>query len=150
MMMLGGFIVLLAALLFSLVSYTVATGSPPNKPPTPLLPTHWAKVDSTNFNSFTSKGTSVVVFWQEWCIPCLELRETVLADSTFPVRIGSYDIAFNDPYREKIGIETLPTLVLYSDGKVVSWWQADLKFQFDHGIVLEDLEKTIVGFQEKD
>ena len=112
----------------------------------PPAPPHWETITENNFTTLSGEGVIFVFVWQDWCKPCLRFREGALSDSTLGVRVGDYEIRSADVNRKLLDIETLPTMILYSDGEEIRRWQADLNFEFSReaeGVVLDELRTVI-------
>ena len=71
-----------------------------------------------------NKKTVVCDFWAEWCGPCkqispiLEELSSELSESN--VSIAKVNIDENPETPSKYGIMSIPTLLLFKDGKLVS------------------------------
>lgn len=78
--------------------------------------------NSENFKDLTAKGTVLVDFYADWCGPCqmiapeLEILAGKLNDNQHIVKLDvdkSQDIAM------QFGVMSIPTLLLFKDGKKV-------------------------------
>ena len=78
-----------------------------------------------------NEGVTLVDFWAKWCGPCkmlapvLELVEKDLEQ----VKFVKVDVDENEDLADKYQISTIPTLLIFKDGKVID---------------------TLVGFMPKD
>jgi thioredoxin 1 len=84
-------------------------------------------VQITNI-SFDEKVSSsdrpvLVDFWVEWCAPCRMLSPTidqVADDYDSKVTIGKINIDEEPELAQRFGVMSIPTLILFKDGNVVS------------------------------
>jgi len=71
----------------------------------------------------SSKDTLVVVdFWATWCGPCRALAphlESIASELEGKVRIVKVDVDHNQKVAVTYGIQSLPTILVFKDGKVV-------------------------------
>ena len=79
-------------------------------------------VNVNNFENEVLKSTVPVLvdFWATWCGPCRMLAPTVSAIAEKydgKVKVCKCDIDENIPLAEKYGIEVIPTLVVFENGK---------------------------------
>jgi thioredoxin 1 len=82
----------------------------------------------SNFQSeVVESGQPVLVdFWATWCGPCKMIAPTIeeLAnDYEGKARIGKVDIDQNQEVAMQHGIQAIPTILLFKDGKVVNRFQ---------------------------
>ena len=82
-------------------------------------------LDSNNFQSVisTSKLPIVIDLWAEWCGPCkmlLPIIEKVSQKLLDKVNFYKVNIDENPDIAEKFNVRTIPTLLVFLDGKVVA------------------------------
>ena len=72
--------------------------------------------NETEFDNIISTGTWLVDFKATWCGPC-KMIEPVLEEISSTYNILSVDIDDCPDITEKMGIMSVPTLILFKDGK---------------------------------
>ncbi len=79
-------------------------------------------VNDRNFSAVIAKGVSLVDFWAPWCAPCRMQGPIVnqLADEmSEKVNICKMDVDQNKKTASKLGIQSIPTIMIFKNGKVV-------------------------------
>ncbi|OQB11415.1 MAG: Thioredoxin-1 [Candidatus Omnitrophica bacterium ADurb.Bin205] len=65
----------------------------------------------------------VVDFWAEWCGPCKMIApviEELAGEYAGKVKIGKVDVDSNSSIASKYGVMSIPTLIFFKGGKVMS------------------------------
>lgn len=73
------------------------------------------------FASGTASGVVLVDFWETWCGPCR--MQSAVIERVAPMMRGVQFCAINSDENPEVstalGVSTLPTLMIYKDGKLV-------------------------------
>jgi thioredoxin 1 len=83
------------------------------------------KVTDANFESDVkgASGPVVVDFWAEWCAPCKMISlalEEIAKEMQGKVTIAKLNVDENPGVAGTYGIRSIPTLMLFKDGKMAS------------------------------
>ena len=82
-----------------------------------------AVTDATFEQEVIKSETPVLVdFWAEWCAPCKAMApvlDQISAEQTHRLRVVKVDTDENVEYAGRLGILSIPTLVLFKDGEPV-------------------------------
>ncbi|MDF1808719.1 MAG: thioredoxin [Phycisphaerales bacterium] len=80
------------------------------------------ELDSSNFEEAIQSETATLVdFWAPWCGPCRALGPTIekLADNLGDrAQVGKLNIDDHPDLAAKFGINSIPTVLVFKDGKV--------------------------------
>ncbi len=81
-------------------------------------------INSNNYNSevLQSKGLVIVDFWAPWCGPCrmqTPILEKLSQSSDIKAVIAKLNTDDNPSIAQNLGIASIPTLILFKDGKEV-------------------------------
>lgn len=77
---------------------------------------------SENFKDFIGNDELVLVdFWATWCSPCRMLAPILEAlDTKGVVKVGKVDVDNEEAIAEAFGIQSIPTIMLFKNGKLVA------------------------------
>ncbi len=75
-----------------------------------------------NFKTTINSGVTLVDFWAPWCAPC-RVQGPIIDDLADEIgdkaNISKLDIDNNKKTAQMLGIQSIPTLMLFKNGKVV-------------------------------
>ena len=79
-------------------------------------------LNKDNFEKSIANGVALVVFWAEWCGPCkmqLPIIEEFSGEMEGKATIGKVNVDEELELAQSFGIQSIPTLILFKDGKPV-------------------------------
>ena len=79
-------------------------------------------LNKDNFEQSISNGVALVDFWAEWCGPCkmqLPIIEEFSSEMEGKATIGKVNVDEQLELAQSFGIQSIPTLILFKDGKPV-------------------------------
>ena len=79
-------------------------------------------LNKDNFEQSISSGVALVDFWAEWCGPCkmqLPIIEEFSGEMEGKATIGKVNVDEELELAQSFGIQSIPTLILFKDGKPV-------------------------------
>ncbi len=74
------------------------------------------------FESFHKQGVVIIDFFAEWCMPCTmmsPIMEELSQKFKNKIKIGKIDISENENLAEKYGISSIPSFIIFKEGKIV-------------------------------
>ena len=82
------------------------------------------EVTDSNFQTevLDSKTPVLIDFWAAWCAPCRTIAphvEALANEYTGKLRVGKLDIDSNQGVPQQYEIRSIPTLLVFKEGKVV-------------------------------
>lgn len=79
--------------------------------------------DSNFQNEVLNSATPVLIdFWAEWCGPCKMIApvvEELAKEYDGKLKVGKVDVDSNQQVSMQFGIRSIPTLLIFKQGKVV-------------------------------
>lgn len=80
-------------------------------------------LSASSYQEEIAKGLVFVDFWAAWCGPCRRIApilEEVAKDYKDSVKIGKLNVDNYKKFAIEQGVEVLPTIIIYKDGKEVT------------------------------
>lgn len=103
-----------ATLIFLATSFFACSGSYAQKAE-PIV-----KLTTDNYDKEISEGIVLVDFWATWCPPCRKMNpilEELAKEYSGKIKIGKFDVDTDKQFSTKKGIQAIPTMIFYFDGK---------------------------------
>ena len=80
-----------------------------------------AELNDKTFNETISTGVTLVDFWAAWCMPCRmqgPIVDKVADEIGEKAKVGKLDVDRYPSLAGKYGVMSIPTLIVFKDGKV--------------------------------
>ncbi len=78
------------------------------------------ELNENNFDNEVLKGLKLVDFYADWCGYCKKQEEVLNELSNKGICIGKLNCDNNESVARKFGIEGLPTMILFKNGKIAT------------------------------
>ena len=77
------------------------------------------KLNQNNFNNAIANGTALVDFYADWCGPCRMVSPIVdeIAEERRDITVGKVNVDDENALAMKYGVMSIPTLIVFQDGK---------------------------------
>lgn len=80
-------------------------------------------INDSNFDEEVGASSLALVdFWATWCAPCLAIAphvEAIAKEYAGKVKVGKVNVDENSAISGKLGIRSIPTLILFKGGKPI-------------------------------
>jgi thioredoxin 1 len=79
------------------------------------------EISEKQFDEFVQKDLVLVDFFAGWCMPCLIMAPIIeeLAEKFKKIKFAKVNVDENSSLAQKLGIMSIPTLVIFNGGKEV-------------------------------
>lgn len=86
------------------------------------MPNSLPELTLKEFDAFYKKGLVLIDFFAEWCMPCTmmsPIMEELNKKFKGKIKIGKVDVSENRNIAEKFKVSSIPTFILFKEGKIV-------------------------------
>lgn len=92
---------------------------------TPEVEMHSAikELNDNNFAALVKNGVTLVDFWAAWCMPCkmmAPILNEVADELGSTAKVAKLDVDANRSSSAKYGVRSIPTLILFKNGKEIN------------------------------
>lgn len=80
-------------------------------------------LSASNYSTETAKGLVFVDFWAAWCGPCRRMApilDEIAKEYKDSVKIGKVNVDNYKKFSIDLGVQVLPTIIVYKEGKEVT------------------------------
>jgi len=80
-------------------------------------------LNEANFEHQIKRGITLVDFWATWCMPCkimVPALNEVAEEFDGEVKVAKVDVDQNKSLSAKFNVRSIPTLILFKDGKEIN------------------------------
>ncbi len=77
------------------------------------------KLRNKDFDNAIQKGTALVDFFADWCVPCRMVSPIVdeIAKERSDITVGKVNVDDENELAMRYGVMSIPTLIVFKDGK---------------------------------